>query len=712
MEKISSIIPSIEDLISLTLPTIAKISPDGNKIAYITMNANWNKNLYEHECFIYDCLSSQTNRLTHNCIITSIEWFGNQSLLILKAPIEEKEVKQQVWLYENLTGDGWQLTDLKSGVESFKPFKNGLIFLGNNPEKEEKKKRTTQYGNFVHFEHEESSSALYYTDIEKMRQYYSDVKKECDTDTANKIIKPIIEISRLLNHPLKIIDFHVSPRNDAIFFNCRPYDDLVYYLDISCYRLEFNPDKTLELFIENSKEKQKHQEQNTEEEKEDVSYYGRLTKIALPKSSEIIAVSPEGNKILISMRERDTMFYTIADTWILDVKQNKELLSNEKIHNKLIKLTETVDRETWGWKWTDAGIYFAHFEHTKSKLKKITEKKEITEIDIKNLVLNEVFDVSNTGRICTCAPSNDKFNEVYVSKTISSGREAEFDQITSFSSKINGWKTGTVETIKWKSKDGVEIEGILRKPDNYDPKKKYPLVFVVHGGPTGVCSEILLDWNDMFYYPSIQFINEDILVLKPNYRGSIGRGQEFMELNKDNLGIGDMWDIESAIDYLDELSIIDTLRIGCMGWSQGGYISAFLSMHSKRFKAVSIGAGIGDWYTYHISNDIPLFTTHYLSSSPFRNRDNYVKTSPITKIKEAKTPALIQHGAKDERVPISNAKEIYRGLQEMGVPVELYIFPEMGHPITKPRENLLIMEQNLKWFNHYLLGDELNLNFD
>jgi dipeptidyl aminopeptidase/acylaminoacyl peptidase len=168
-------------------------------------------------------------------------------------------------------------------------------------------------------------------------------------------------------------------------------------------------------------------------------------------------------------------------------------------------------------------------------------------------------------------------------------------------------------------------------------------------------------------------------------------------------------DVESAVDHLVELGWVDPERVGCMGWSQGGYISAFVGLHSDKFKAVSVGAGISDWYTYHISNDIPAFTVDYLSGSPFRDRELYVKTAPISNIANAHTPMLIQHGSDDRRVPLSNAHELYRGLQEMGVPVELFIYPGMGHPITKPRENHAVMYQNLNWFCHYLLGEELKL---
>ena len=171
-------------------------------------------------------------------------------------------------------------------------------------------------------------------------------------------------------------------------------------------------------------------------------------------------------------------------------------------------------------------------------------------------------------------------------------------------------------------------------------------------------------------------------------------------------------DIESCIDFLDKQGIIDTKRIGCMGWSHGGYVSAFVGIHSKRFAAVSVGAGIADYYTEYITSDAPHILRDYLSSSPFENRELYIKSAPISKIKDAKTPMLIQHGEIDDRVPLACAMELYRGLKDMNIPVEFFIYSKLGHIISKPRENRAIMHQNLTWFSHYLLDEELDFAVD
>ena len=145
-----------------------------------------------------------------------------------------------------------------------------------------------------------------------------------------------------------------------------------------------------------------------------------------------------------------------------------------------------------------------------------------------------------------------------------------------------------------------------------------------------------------------------------------------------------------------------------MGWSQGGYISAFLATHdAARFKAISVGAGISDWMTYYVNTDITPFTRQYLKATPWDDPEIYAKTSPITYIKQAKTPTLIQHGATDQRVPLPNAFELYHGLQDNHVPTKLIVyqgFGGVGHGPSKPKSNRATMDHNLEWFDQYMFG--------
>ena len=199
------------------------------------------------------------------------------------------------------------------------------------------------------------------------------------------------------------------------------------------------------------------------------------------------------------------------------------------------------------------------------------------------------------------------------------------------------------------------------------------------------------------------FLAKGALVLEPNYRGSAGYGERFRSLNVRNLGIGDAWDVLSGIDALVQQGLVDRDRVGSMGWSQGGYISAFLTTrHSDRFKAISVGAGISDWMTYYVNTDIHPFTRQYLKATPWDDPRIYADTSPMTYIKQARTTTMIQHGKDDAREPIPNAFQLYQGLRDQNVPVQLSIFNGFGHGLTKPKANRAAMQQNLDWFTRYI----------
>jgi dipeptidyl aminopeptidase/acylaminoacyl peptidase len=274
--------------------------------------------------------------------------------------------------------------------------------------------------------------------------------------------------------------------------------------------------------------------------------------------------------------------------------------------------------------------------------------------------------------------------------------------VTAMSRQIEGWPVGTSEVIAWNSTDGERIEGVLHKPAGFDPSRRYPLLVVIHGGPTGIDTPTPVVG---YVYPVTQWLARGALVLRPNYRGSAGYGERFRSLNVRNLGVGDAWDVLSGVDHLVGLGIVDTVRMGAMGWSQGGYISAYLTTTTTRFRAISVGAGISDWMTYYVNTDIHPFTRQYLRATPWDDPDIYARTSPITYVRQARTPTLIQHGENDRRVPIANAYELFQALQDRGVETQLVVYRGFGHGINKPREQLAATWHNWRWFGRHLWGD-------
>ncbi|MBP7776350.1 MAG: S9 family peptidase [Acidobacteria bacterium] len=354
--------------------------------------------------------------------------------------------------------------------------------------------------------------------------------------------------------------------------------------------------------------------------------------------------------------------------------------------------------------WTKAGIFFGASQRTWSYLYRLDPDSRQTAMHrVREDWIGQSFAVTPAGAHAAFVASGPReFPDVYTAPIAPTLAPTKLSDL---GAQVASWPKHSREVVRWKSQDGAEIEGVLHKPADFQAGRRYPLLVVIHGGPTGVSRP--QPFGSASFYPIDGWLAKGALVLEPNYRGSAGYGEAFRSLNVRNLGIGDAWDVLSGIDHLVAQGLVDKDRVGSMGWSQGGYISAFLTTkHADRFKALSVGAGISNWVTYYVNTDIHPFTRQYLKATPWDDPKIYADTSPMTYIKSAQAPTLIQHGDKDPRVPIPNAFELYQGLQDQKVPVELMIFRGFGHGLDKPKANRAAMQQNWDWFGKYLWPGE------
>ena len=277
------------------------------------------------------------------------------------------------------------------------------------------------------------------------------------------------------------------------------------------------------------------------------------------------------------------------------------------------------------------------------------------------------------------------------------------EKITNENTVFVGKLKSRREMISWESIDGTKIEGVLTTPVDFDSAKKYPLLIVAHGGPAWASFPIFSNcFNGK--YPIEQFIEKGFLVLEPNYKGSSGYGNEFLQANYQTLGTAYYDDVITGVDALVEKGIVDEERVGIVGWSNGGYVAAFCAVYSDRFQVASVGGGITNWHMHYVHTDIPYAMKMHLGSTPWENPALYAKLSPVAYVNRAKTPTLIQHGAQDLRVPVTNAHELYRGLQDNGVETKLFVFKGMAYDAPNPETSAFIMKQNLEWVMEHI-GD-------
>ena len=262
---------------------------------------------------------------------------------------------------------------------------------------------------------------------------------------------------------------------------------------------------------------------------------------------------------------------------------------------------------------------------------------------------------------------------------------------------------GKTEPIRWRSFDGREIEGLLTYPTGYRPSAPVPLLTILHGGPPSSFTQTFT--GGVGAYPIAAFASAGFAVLRPNVRGSSGYGREFRYANVRDWGGGDFQDAMAGIDALVQRGVADRERLGVMGWSYGGYLTAFAITQTTRFRAASVGAGITNLVSYVGVADIPGFIGSYFGGEFWDAPKLWQDRSAVFRVKAVTTPTLIQHGENDLRVPISQGYELYTALKRRHVPVTMVVYPRQGHGVGEPRLQLDVMRRNLEWFERWLMAD-------
>ena len=256
---------------------------------------------------------------------------------------------------------------------------------------------------------------------------------------------------------------------------------------------------------------------------------------------------------------------------------------------------------------------------------------------------------------------------------------------------------GELKSLRW-AREGFTLQGWLMYPVGYDPKQHYPMVVVVHGGPAST--------SDIRY--KRPFFNMHTLstrgyfVFYPNPRGSFGQGQKFTQANRKDFGYGDLSDILAGMDEVMKALPIDPKRIGITGWSYGGYMTLWAITQTNRFAAAVAGAGMANFQSYYSQNGINQWLIPYFGASVYDDPAIYARSSPLTFIKNVKTPTLLVVGELDGESPAAQSREYWYALNTLGVPTELVIYPGEGHWLMYPDHRRDLMDRTVGWFDRYL----------
>jgi dipeptidyl aminopeptidase/acylaminoacyl peptidase len=255
---------------------------------------------------------------------------------------------------------------------------------------------------------------------------------------------------------------------------------------------------------------------------------------------------------------------------------------------------------------------------------------------------------------------------------------------------------GSAANVAWNAPDGTEIEGVLCTPAGDGP---FPLVLDVHGGPIGAYQRSWMMGSNAV--PLL--VSRGYAVLLPNPRGSSGRGQEFAAAVVGDMGGADTYDYLSGIDAMIERGIADPARIGTMGVSYGGFMSAWLVTQDQRFKAAVAGSPVTEWYSFTFTTNIPRWGLWFLDNADPEEAGSQVHTrSPVMHASKARTPTLLTAGAKDRCTPAGQAREFYQALIGHGVDSELVIYPGEGHGVRQFPAVTDYLTRLVTWFEKYM----------
>ncbi|MEZ5286993.1 MAG: S9 family peptidase [Vicinamibacterales bacterium] len=277
-----------------------------------------------------------------------------------------------------------------------------------------------------------------------------------------------------------------------------------------------------------------------------------------------------------------------------------------------------------------------------------------------------------------------------------------FRKVSDANPQASAFALGETEVVTWKSPDGTEVEGVLLKPLGFQAGQRYPTLVVAHGGPAGA-------YTNNYRVGGLEggqvWAGEGWAVFYPNPRGSTNYGERFLRANVDDWGGGDFKDIMSGIDALVARGVTDADKVALIGWSYGGYMTAWSITQTTRFKAAMVGAGLTNLWSMYGTNDIPNVLDGYFGGIAGPERlPAYMERSAMTRIDKVTTPTLVLHGGSDQRVPIGQGQELFRGLKDRGVPTELVLYPREGHGISEYYHLKDRLTRIHDWITRYTTG--------
>lgn len=619
----------------------ALMTPNGQSVLYRTSTLEWDKNKRKNTYHMIAASGGEAYQYISEEGGSDFRYSPDGTYLTFKRSVGEgKDKKSQLFLMRTAGGEAIPLTKNKTSVGSYKwaADESALFFVATLPRTEEAEKEIKN-GNDAIIVDEGPNG-------QQAGQWRTLWKFDLSTKKA----------TRLLRDSLLIGSFDVAPGGERIAFTAR---------------------------TENRRNQGNLSEIHLLTLSETDTTLTRLTTNEAPESQVLWA--PNGTHFAYTAPDDKTWELRQAKIWVMNADTRE---------NRLI--SGAFEGNIRGFVWTpdSRAILFSGLQRTNTNLFRL------------NVVSGQVTQVTNvTGTLQAQSFSKDRSLMVYafsdaatpVDLYVSPTDRYQPTRLTTANPSLtaDSLLLAKTEIVRWKSSDGLEIEGLLMLPPGYDTSERLPLLLHIHGGPAGVFTNGFRSqyhvWAGLGYAQ-----------LLPNVRGSSGYTDDLLRGNMNDIGGGDYNDLMTGVDYLIERGIADPDQLGLRGWSYGGILGGWTITQTDRFKGASVGAMVSDWtseYGPGFNFDV---TRWYIGGTPWDNPEEWRQRSALTHAKNITTPTIILHGINDRTDTEGQSMMFYSALKDQGKAVRYIRFPREPHGFREPRHQRTRDVEEIRWIQQHV----------
>lgn len=645
---------TFDDILAVRTVTDPQVSPDGRWVAYVVSELNADGSDYDTDVWLAPTEGGAPRRLTNSPVADeSPRWAPDGRTIAFlsdrprpgvradeaRSGAAADEGRRQVWLIRPDGGEAWILTESKSSVSNLEWSGDGrwIGYLAREPKSEERK------------------------------------KKEKDKDDAwtpgsmypwNRLW--VIEVAsrkatRLTSGETHVTGFSLSPDGAQVVYAAQPTPLIPD---------QFHSD----LFV--------------------VATGGGRARalVQRPGADQSPSWSPDGKWVaFVSQDERSTAWYSNHHVCVVAP-------AGGTVRNLTAAFDERVQGFGDGLGWSPDGrfVTFQANARTAQHLYRVSPDDPTVRPLTTGPSMNSALSIGGGGRVAVYLRESAEQPRELVRVRMPDGAP---EVITDTNPQVRELHAFPKELVTWNAPDGRPIEGLVIYPVGYRKGRRVPLVLNVHGGPAGTHSNTFSASSRTYAWPL--FAQKGYAILLPNPRGSGGYGGAFRAANVRDWGGRDYEDLMAGVDALIERGVADPARLAVCGWSYGGFMTSTVVTKTDRFRAAVVGAGVTDLISMAGTCDIPEFNRSYFDAWPWEDPQFYVDHSAVLHAGNVRTPTLIVHGEKDERVPPSQGWEFYTALKKVGVPTDLLLLPRQPHGPREPRIQRSVAEWTLDWIDRH-----------